>query len=96
LDEFAFPEGCSGLRVDTHLAAGSRIGTHYDSLLAKVILHRPDRDACIDGLLEFLDGIAILGVATTADLHRRVLAHEDFRRGATDTRWLEGMLAAGS
>ena len=96
LENFAFPEGCPGLRVDTHLAAGSRIGTHYDSLLAKVILLRPDRAACIDGLLELLDGIAIAGVATTADLHRRVLAHEDFRRGATDTLWLEGMLAAGS
>lgn len=94
LEEFAFPLDTPGLRVDTHLQAGSRIGTHYDSLLAKVILHRPTREECISGLLQVLDQARIRGVVTTAPLHQRILQEASFCSGAYDTLWLEALLAS--
>ncbi len=78
-----------GLRVDSHLRSGSRIPPHYDSLVAKLIVHAPDRATAIEELDAALAGARIEGVPTTIPLQRRILAREDFRAGIYDTRWLE-------
>ncbi len=85
-----------GVRVDTHLREGCRIPPHYDSLVAKVIAHGASREEAIDRLLAALRPDAIAGVATTLPLHRRILAHPDFRAGRYDTLWLPRMLAAAA
>ncbi|RMH04054.1 MAG: ATP-grasp domain-containing protein [Planctomycetota bacterium] len=87
-----FRIGGPGVRVDTHLADGCRIPPHYDSLLAKVIGHGPNRAAAIAALDGALAAAEIVGVPTTAPLHRRILAHPDFRAGAYDTAWLGKLL----
>ncbi len=82
----------AGVRVDSHLASGARIPPHYDSLIAKVIGSGPDRAAAIAALDGALASAVIEGVPTTTALHRRILAHEDFRAGAYDTAWLQQLL----
>jgi acetyl-CoA carboxylase biotin carboxylase subunit len=82
-----------GVRVDTHLAGGSRIPPLYDSLMAKVIAHGPTRTAAIARLDAALASAVVEGVPTTLAVHRRILAHPDFLAGRTDTSWLEGLLA---
>jgi len=82
-----------GVRVDTHLADGTRIPPLYDSLMAKVIAHGPDRAAAAARLDAALAGAQIEGPPTTLALHRRILAHPDFAAGRYDTSWLEGLLA---
>ena len=77
------------LRVDTHLCAGSVIPPYYDSLMAKLIAHAEGRDATIDVLLEALEELDVEGVETNRALLISVLAHDDFRRGAVTTDWLE-------
>ena len=77
------------LRVDTHLCAGAVIPPYYDSLMAKLIAHAEGRDATIDVLLEALEDLDVEGVETNRALLISVLAHEDFRRGAVSTDWLE-------
>ncbi len=77
------------LRVDTHLCAGSVIPPYYDSLMAKLIAHAEGRDATIDVLLEALEELDVEGVETNRALLISVLAHDDFRRGAISTDWLE-------
>jgi biotin carboxylase len=37
--------------------------------------------------------IAVMRVATTAGLHRAILAHPDFLAGRVHTRWVETELA---
>jgi acetyl-CoA carboxylase biotin carboxylase subunit len=88
LSLFAFPEVIH-LRVDTHLGAGAVIPPYYDSLMAKLIAHAEGREATIDVLLEALEDLDIEGVETNRALLISVLAHDDFRRGAITTDWLE-------
>ncbi|MCP3979925.1 MAG: acetyl-CoA carboxylase biotin carboxylase subunit [bacterium] len=80
----------SGVRVrwDSAIRAGYRIPPHYDSMIGKLIVHAGDRDAAIDGALEALESIEIVGVRTTVDLHRRLLADPTFRGGDYDVDWL--------
>src|SRR5918911_2982663 len=42
--------GGPGVRVDSHLYAGYSVPPYYDSLLAKLIVHDVDREACIQRL----------------------------------------------
>jgi acetyl-CoA carboxylase biotin carboxylase subunit len=88
LSLFAFPD-LVHLRVDTYLCAGAVIPPYYDSLMAKLIAHAEGRDATIDVMLEALEDLDVEGVETNRALLISVLAHDDFRRGAVTTDWLE-------
>jgi len=82
----------AGVRVDTHVQAGSAVPPHYDSLLAKIIAHGPDRAAAIGRLAGALGQCVIDGVATNLGMHRALLASEEFAAGGVDTRYLERVL----
>ena len=71
-----------GLRVDTHCHPGALIPPYYDSLMAKLIAHGPDRDSALDVLIEALEDLDVEGVETNRMLLISVLGHDDFRRGA--------------
>jgi len=82
----------SGVRVDTHVQAGSAVPPHYDSLLAKIIAHGPGRDAALRRLRTALDSVAIDGITTNLGMHRALLADDEFAAGGVDTRYLERVL----
>jgi acetyl-CoA carboxylase biotin carboxylase subunit len=86
--EFYNPPGGPGVRVDTHLYAGYRVPPHYDSLLAKLIVHGADRDAAIRRGMRALDEFALVGLETTLPLHLAILDDEEFRRGGVHTSFL--------
>jgi acetyl-CoA carboxylase biotin carboxylase subunit len=88
LSLFSVPE-LSGLRVDTHCQPGATIPPYYDSLMAKLIGHAADRDGALDVLIEALEDLDVEGVETNRTLLISVLDHQDFRRGAVTTEWLE-------
>ena len=77
------------LRVDTHCYAGYLVPPHYDSLLAKLIVHARDRSSAIQSMSEALAGFTVSGVATTIPFHRAVLGHDDFHSAAIHTRWVD-------
>ncbi len=83
------PPAGGNVRVDSHVFAGYEVPPYYDSLIAKLIVSGADRTLAIFATLEALDDFGIEGVETTRDLVRAVLAHEDFRDDAINTRWLE-------
>lgn len=74
-----------GIRVDTGFAAGSEVTRYYDSLIAKVISHGPDREASLKRLLAALKDFHILGVATNIEYLISVLESESFASGDYDT-----------
>ena len=78
-----------GARVDHDLASGQVVSTAYDPMLGKVIVHGPDREAARRGLVEALDGTAILGLTTNTGFLRALVASEEFRDAAIDTAWLD-------
>ncbi|HEU0245125.1 MAG TPA: biotin carboxylase N-terminal domain-containing protein, partial [Candidatus Limnocylindrales bacterium] len=83
---FAIPDG---VRVDTGVEAGTVVSPFYDSLVAKVIAHGPDRGTAIDRLADALDELRLDGVASNLDLLAAVLAEPAFRAGDLHTGFLE-------
>jgi acetyl-CoA carboxylase biotin carboxylase subunit len=93
LKVFSFPSQ-EGIRVDTHLREGDSVSPHYDSMIAKLIVHGPDRDSAIATMEAAIDACEIRGVSTTLGLHQRILQHPDFRTGNYDTDTLNKMREA--
>jgi acetyl-CoA carboxylase biotin carboxylase subunit len=85
--------GGFGVRVDTHIYEGYRVPPHYDSLLAKLIVHAEDRSAAIRRLTRALGEFVVEGIKTNLDFHRRLVRHPDFAAGQFDTHFLERLLA---
>jgi len=90
LSAFKFPQG-QGLRVDTHLREGDEVSPHYDSMIAKLIVHRDTREAVLSAMEEAIGACEIEGVSTTLSLHRRILNNKAFREGNYDTTTLNTM-----
>ena len=77
-----------GVRLDTGIAEGSEVGLHYDSMVAKLIAHGPDRDVAVANLTAALDGFAVLGVGTNAAFLGACAARPDFVSGRLTTGFL--------
>jgi acetyl-CoA carboxylase biotin carboxylase subunit len=92
LSLFSVPER-RGLRVDTHCAPGAVVPPYYDSLLAKLIAHAPDREAALDLMLDALEDVDVEGVETNRALLVSIVGHPDFRAGGVCTDWLSEVLA---
>ncbi|MCW5772637.1 MAG: acetyl-CoA carboxylase biotin carboxylase subunit [Rhodospirillaceae bacterium] len=86
--EYHAPGGL-GVRVDSALYANYRVPPHYDSLVAKLIVHGGTRNECLMRLRRALEEFVIGGIETTIPLHARLVAEPDFINGAYDIRWLE-------
>lgn len=86
-----WPAG-EGIRVDTHIVDGARIPPFYDSMIAKVIAHGPDRATALARLRTALADARIVGVATNLAFQQAVLADPDFARGGVDTGFLARFL----
>ncbi|MGK2880825.1 MAG: biotin carboxylase N-terminal domain-containing protein [Mycobacterium sp.] len=82
------PSG-AGVRVDSGLAVGSVVGSHYDPMLAKVIAHAQDRAGALVSLDRALGQTAVLGVVTNIDFLRFLLADPDVVAGQLDTGLLD-------
>jgi acetyl-CoA carboxylase biotin carboxylase subunit len=83
------PPGGPGVRVDSHCYSGYSIPPHYDSMIAKLIVHRPTRDEAIRCMLRALDEFVVEGPYTTISFLREVLSHADFLAGLHDTNFVE-------
>ncbi|MBW3535745.1 MAG: acetyl-CoA carboxylase biotin carboxylase subunit, partial [Gemmatimonadetes bacterium] len=78
-----------GVRWDGGITQGFQVGLHYDPLLAKLIVHGPDRATAIARMARALDELVVGGVDTSASFHRRVMDEPDFRAGRLTIRYLE-------
>jgi acetyl-CoA/propionyl-CoA carboxylase biotin carboxyl carrier protein len=81
-----------GVRVDSGVAVGSTVDTHYDPLLAKVVAHAPDRARALALLSRALGELDVLGVMTSAGFTRALLDRDEVRAGDLDTGLLERVL----
>ncbi len=82
----------NGVRVDTALYTGYRIPSEYDSMIAKVIVHAPDRESAIRKMKAALDEMLILGVETNLDFQFQIMRNPIFREGKADTGFIERMM----
>ncbi|MDP6938280.1 MAG: acetyl-CoA carboxylase biotin carboxylase subunit [Planctomycetota bacterium] len=88
------PPGGPGVRVDSHCYSGYSIPPNYDSMIAKLLVHRPTRDEAIRCMIRALDEFVVEGPHTTISFQREVLSHADFLAGLHDTNFVERTFAS--
>jgi acetyl-CoA/propionyl-CoA carboxylase biotin carboxyl carrier protein len=72
-----------GVRVDSGVEAGAEILPLYDPMVAKLIVHAPDREQARRRMLRALGEFEVGGVATLVGFHRALLEHPCFAAGET-------------
>jgi len=83
------PPGGLGVRVDSFVYDQYTVLPHYDSLIAKLIVHADNREDAIKRMARALDEYIIEGIKTTIPFHKRIMANKDFIQGNIDTSFLE-------
>ncbi len=89
---FSAPGG-PGVRVETYAHSDCVIPPHYDSLIAKIIVHGRDRQEAIARMKRTLEMTVIEGIKTTIPLHLRILNDPDFLAGKVTTSFMERFLS---
>ncbi len=89
---FRPPEG-PGIRVDSGVESGDQVTTHYDPLLAKIIVHAADRDSAIRRMQAALRDTVLLGLTSNLEFLQDILRHPAFQRGLTTTGFIEEHMA---
>ncbi|WP_209602395.1 acetyl-CoA carboxylase biotin carboxylase subunit [Sinorhizobium kostiense] len=84
--------GGPGVRVDSHVTTGYKVSPHYDSLIAKLIVHAPTRDQAIRRMRVALADTRIDGISTNLRLHQELFEDPAFCAGETDIHYLEKWL----
>jgi acetyl/propionyl-CoA carboxylase alpha subunit len=82
------PDG-PGVRVDSAMYLGMDVTTHYDSLLAKVIVWGEDRETAVQRLKRALKEFQINGVETDIEFLTKIVTDERFVEGEYDTTFLD-------
>jgi len=83
------PPGGQGVRTDTAAYSGWKVPAHYDSLLAKVIVHGRDRSEAIIRMKRALSEMVVEGIKTTIPYFLKILDDPDFLSGNFNTNFLE-------
>ncbi len=82
------PAQPGGVRVDTGVGPGGEIPMHYDSMIAKLIVHGRDRADAIARMREALNGFVIRGVASNVAFQAALVAHPKFLAGDFNTGFI--------
>jgi acetyl-CoA carboxylase biotin carboxylase subunit len=85
--------GGPGVRIDTHLYDGYRIPPNYDSMIAKLITHGPDRYTAIARMRVALSELVIEGIKTNVPLQQQLMVDQVFQLGGFNIHYLERRLA---
>ncbi len=88
--------GGLGVRVDSAIYQGYAVPPHYDSLIAKLIVHGRSRNECLMRMRRALEEFVVGGIDTTIPMHQALLGASDIINGDYDTHWLERQLGRGS
>ncbi|MCR9247001.1 MAG: acetyl-CoA carboxylase biotin carboxylase subunit [bacterium] len=88
IEKFVAPAG-PGVRWDSHIYQGYRVPPHYDSMVGKLIVHRPTRKEAIAVAMRALQELTTEGITTTAGLFQQILQHSDFAAGEVDTGFID-------
>lgn len=83
-----FPGG-PGVRFDTHVYQGYSVPPTYDSMVGKLLVHKPTREETIAGMLRALDELRIEGIKTVVPFHQAMLREATFVDGKMDTKFVE-------
>ncbi len=86
------PPGGLGVRVDSAVYDQYTVLPHYDSMIAKLIVHADTREEAIRRMARALDEYIIEGIKTTIAFHQKIMDNKDFIEGNFDTGFLERLV----
>jgi acetyl-CoA carboxylase biotin carboxylase subunit len=91
IEELRLPGG-PGVRLDTHVYAGYRIPPNYDSMIGKLIVHRPTRAEAIATMRRALGEFHVAPIKTTIPLLLQIMDNQNFQNGDVDTGFIERVM----
>jgi acetyl-CoA carboxylase biotin carboxylase subunit len=91
IEELRMPGG-PGVRLDSHAYAGYRIPPNYDSMIGKLIVHRPTRAEAIAVMRRALGEFYVSPIKTTIPLHLQIMDNQHFQSGEVDTGFIERVM----
>ena len=86
ISQLIWPGG-PGIRIDSHLYVGYEVPHQYDSMIAKIVAHGPDRSIALARMSQALDETRIEGLDTNITNLKKIIRHPDFAAVKFDTRW---------
>ena len=89
------PPGGPGVRMDTHCYSGYRVPPNYDSMIAKLIVHKESRNEAIATLKRALAEFRVDPIKTTIPLHAELMRNGNFVRSDVDIHFVERLLEKG-
>ncbi|MBC7131998.1 MAG: ATP-grasp domain-containing protein [Roseovarius sp.] len=84
----------AGLRIDSGVAEGDEVTPYYDPMIAKLIVHAPDRETALARLAAALDHVAVEGVETNRAFLGALVRAPEFAGMQVHTRWIDGRIEA--
>jgi len=88
IEVLSFPTG-TGIRIESGVECGQRIESHFDSLLAKIIVYAPHRSHALARLRFALEETVLLGLKTNQNYLRTLLEHPQVQLGKVSTSFLD-------
>ena len=79
--------GGPGVRFDSFLYSGCQVPPHYDSMLAKLIVHGTDRKNALSRMDRAMRELIIEGIKTNIEQQRCIINHPVFHYGVFGTSW---------
>ncbi len=86
------PPGGLGIRWDSHIYAGYSVPPNYDSMIGKLITYGESRGVAIARMRHALNEIVVEGIKTNIELHKDIMADENFQNGGSNIHYLEKKL----
>jgi len=77
------------IRNDTGIETDIEISPYYDPMLAKLVVSAENREESINKMIWALSRYLILGVTTNISFLKKVLEHDEFKKGNTTTHFID-------
>lgn len=88
LRHLKLPETNDDVRVDAGFVAGDTVSSHYDPMIAKLIVRAEDRTAAVQKLRTALENYEIAGMTTNIDFIKKVCESPAFIAGDVETGFI--------
>lgn len=76
-------------RIDTHAYEGYTVSAHYNSMIAKLLVHGENRREALERSQCAIEDFDVAGIPTTLSFHRKLVSHAAFRNAEIYTKWLD-------
>ncbi|KAJ4295047.1 hypothetical protein N0V90_007055 [Kalmusia sp. IMI 367209] len=77
------------VRIDAGFVAGDEVSSHYDPMIAKLIVQGPTREAAIQKLRAALEGYEVAGPITNIEFLKKICVSPDFIAGDVETGYIQ-------